>query len=105
LAFLFFFCRSQWPRGLRHELSPLTRTLGLWFRIQLNAWMSVRVYPVFVYVSSLQQNDPPSKESTDCPRIKKLKLNEAFQACPMLQSWRNKKRDRDRKAYSIFFLN
>jgi hypothetical protein len=33
--------RSQWPRGLRHELSSLTRTLGSWFRIPLEAWMSV----------------------------------------------------------------
>jgi hypothetical protein len=46
--------RSQWPRGLRHELSSL-------------AWMSVCVYSVFVffcvYVEALQQADPPSKES------------------------------------------
>jgi hypothetical protein len=39
---------SQWPRGLRHELSSLARTLGSWVRIQLKAWMSVLVYSVFV---------------------------------------------------------
>jgi hypothetical protein len=39
---------SQWPRSLRHELSSLSRTLGSWFRIPLNAWMSVCVYSVFV---------------------------------------------------------
>jgi hypothetical protein len=40
--------RSQWPRGLRHELSSLARTLGLWVRIPLRAWMSVCIYSVFV---------------------------------------------------------
>jgi hypothetical protein len=33
--------RSQWQRGLRHELSSLARTLGSWVRIPLKAWMSV----------------------------------------------------------------
>jgi hypothetical protein len=33
--------RSQWPRGLRHELSSLARTLGSWVRIPLKARMSV----------------------------------------------------------------
>jgi hypothetical protein len=41
-------CRSQWPRGLSHELSSLARTLGSWVRIPLKAWMSVCVYSVFV---------------------------------------------------------
>jgi hypothetical protein len=30
-------CRSQWPCGLRHELSSLARTLGSWLRIPLEA--------------------------------------------------------------------
>jgi hypothetical protein len=34
-------CRSQWPRGLRHELSSLARTLASWARIPFEAWMSV----------------------------------------------------------------
>jgi hypothetical protein len=38
--------RSQWPRGLRHELSSSARTLGSWVRIPRMAWMSVCVYPV-----------------------------------------------------------
>jgi hypothetical protein len=42
-------CRSQWPRGLRYELSSLARTLGSWFRIPLKAWMSVCGF-FFVYV-------------------------------------------------------
>jgi hypothetical protein len=46
-------CRSQWPRGLRHELSSLTRTLGSWVRIPLKVWMSVCVYSVFVLGSDL----------------------------------------------------
>jgi hypothetical protein len=40
--------RSQCPRGLRHELSSLARTLGSWVRIPLEAWMSVYVYSAFV---------------------------------------------------------
>jgi hypothetical protein len=37
-----------WPRGLKHELPSLARTLGLWVRIPLEARMSVCVYSVFV---------------------------------------------------------
>jgi hypothetical protein len=33
--------RTRWPRGLRHALFSLTRTLGSWARIPLEAWMSV----------------------------------------------------------------
>jgi hypothetical protein len=40
--------RSQWPRCLRHEMSPLAQTLGYWVRIPLKAWMSVRVSSEFV---------------------------------------------------------
>jgi hypothetical protein len=36
--------RSQYPSGLRHELSSLARTPGSWVRIPFRAWMfSVRV--------------------------------------------------------------
>jgi hypothetical protein len=45
LAFLF---PEQWPRGLRHDLSSLPGTLGLWVQIPLKAWTSVCVYSVFV---------------------------------------------------------
>jgi hypothetical protein len=41
--------RSQWPRGLRHELPSSARTLGSWVPIPLKAWMSVCVYSVFVW--------------------------------------------------------
>jgi hypothetical protein len=40
--------RSQWPRGLRHELSSPPQTLGSWVRIALKAWMSVCIYSVCV---------------------------------------------------------
>jgi hypothetical protein len=40
--------RSQLPRGLRHQLSSLARTLGSWVRISLKALMSVCVYSVCV---------------------------------------------------------
>jgi hypothetical protein len=33
-------CQSQWPRGLRHELSSPAGTLGSWVRISLEAWIS-----------------------------------------------------------------
>jgi hypothetical protein len=59
--------RSQWPRGVRHELSSLARMLGSWVRIPLKAWMSVCFYSVFVLffvkVAALRQADPPLKES------------------------------------------
>jgi hypothetical protein len=59
--------RSQWPRGLRHELSSPPQTLGSCVRIPLEAWMSVCVYSVFVLscvqVVNLRRADPPSKES------------------------------------------
>jgi hypothetical protein len=49
------FCRSQQPRGIRHELSSLVRTLGLWVRIPLKPWVfgvCVCVYVFFcVYVA------------------------------------------------------
>jgi hypothetical protein len=31
--------RSQYQRGLKHELSSLSRTLGSWVRISVMAWM------------------------------------------------------------------
>jgi hypothetical protein len=46
-------CRSQWPRGLRHELSSLARILGSWVRISLGAWMSFCVYSVFMLGNGL----------------------------------------------------
>jgi hypothetical protein len=44
--------RSQWPRGVMHEMSSPARTLGSWVRIPLQAWMLFCIY-----------SDPPSKES------------------------------------------
>jgi hypothetical protein len=59
-------CRSQWQRGLRHELSSFAQTLGSWVRIPLEAWMSVCVYSTFVLscvqVAALRRVDPPSQE-------------------------------------------
>jgi hypothetical protein len=42
-------CRTQWLRGLRHELSPLARTLGFWVRMPLEAWMSVCAFILCLY--------------------------------------------------------
>jgi hypothetical protein len=36
--------RSQWPRGLRHELSSPAQTLGEWFRIPLEARIFVYAF-------------------------------------------------------------
>jgi hypothetical protein len=36
-------CRSQWPRGLRHEPSSRARRLRSWVRIPLKTWMPVCV--------------------------------------------------------------
>jgi hypothetical protein len=60
-------CRSQWLRGVRHELFSLARMLGWWVRIPLKAWMSVYVYSLFVLscvqVEALRRADPSSKDS------------------------------------------
>jgi hypothetical protein len=37
-------CRSQWPRGLRLELSSSAPTLRSWIQIPLEAWMFVCIY-------------------------------------------------------------
>jgi hypothetical protein len=42
--------RSQWPSGLRHEMSSPAWTLGSWVRIPLEAWMSVSVNSVVCVV-------------------------------------------------------
>jgi hypothetical protein len=59
--------RSQWPLGLRNELSSLARTLGSRVRIPLKAWISVCVYSMFVLfcvlAAALRRADPPIKES------------------------------------------
>jgi hypothetical protein len=66
LKFLRFY-RSQWLRGLRHELSSPAQILGSWIRIQLEAWISVCIYSVFmlscVQVAALRRNNFPPKES------------------------------------------
>jgi hypothetical protein len=58
---------SQWPRGLRNELSSPAQTLGSWVRIPLETWMSVCAYSVSVLfcarIAALRRADLPSKES------------------------------------------
>jgi hypothetical protein len=70
--------RSQWPHGLRHELSSPAWTLGSWVQNPLEAWMCVCIYSVFVLfcvqISAVQRTDPPSKESYRlCIRLRNCK--------------------------------
>jgi hypothetical protein len=51
LLYSLLLSRSQWPRGLRHELSSLARTLGSCVRIPLKAWMYVFCVCVFLCIS------------------------------------------------------
>jgi hypothetical protein len=46
MCVIVIYSRSQWPRGLGHELSSPAQTLGLWVQIPLEAWMSVRLFCV-----------------------------------------------------------
>jgi hypothetical protein len=62
---IFTTSRSQWPRGLRHELSSPAQTLRSWVRIPLEAWMSLFILFVLpcVLVEALRWADHPFKES------------------------------------------
>jgi hypothetical protein len=86
-------CWSQWPRGLRHELSSLAQTLGTWDRISLEACMSVCVYSIFVlscvHVSALRRADPPFKESYRlCERSRDLKSGQGTtKDCRTIDRW------------------
>jgi hypothetical protein len=89
-------CRSQWPRGLWHELSSPARTLGLWVRNTLKAWMYVFILCLYMWQPSDGLISRP-RSPAECLRIKKMKWNEAFHGCHMLQSGSNRKRERERE--------
>jgi hypothetical protein len=60
--------RSQWPRGLRHEMCSPARTLGSWVRIPLEAWMSVcglatGLSPAHGVIPNVQRITKPRKRS------------------------------------------
>jgi hypothetical protein len=73
LAKYIYICLSQWPCGLRHEMSSPAWALGSWVRIPLEAWMFVCVYSVFV-LSSVGSGlaDHSSKESYQPSRSVRL---------------------------------
>jgi hypothetical protein len=80
--------RSQWPPGLRPEMSSPARILGSWARISLEAWVFVRVYCVYMFcVGSDLANgwSPVQWVLTTVYKIKKLEWNGAFRRCHMLQ--------------------
>jgi hypothetical protein len=55
------FGRSQWRRGLRHELSSPAPTLRSWVRIPLEAWMFVCVLCAFILcLRSLRWDSQPT---------------------------------------------
>jgi hypothetical protein len=57
--YLRMYGRPQWPRGLKHEMSPSAWTLGLWVRVPHQTLMSVCVYSLIllssVYGEALRQ--------------------------------------------------
>jgi hypothetical protein len=72
-----FFSLSQWPRGLRHELSPPAQTLGSWVPIPLDVWTPVCVYSVCVVLCAgrglLMGWSPVKGVVSTVYRIKELK--------------------------------
>jgi hypothetical protein len=46
--------RSQWPRGLKREVSSLARKLGSLVRIPLKAWMSACAFILYFVLSCVQ---------------------------------------------------
>jgi hypothetical protein len=64
-------CRSEWPRGLRYELSSPVRTLGSWVRIPLKACMSMCAFILCLCCSVCRQRPcdgliPRPRSTTDC---------------------------------------
>jgi hypothetical protein len=74
-------CRSQWPNGLRHEMSSPTRKLRSLVRIPLKAWMSLSVYSVFVLGSGLATGWSLVQGVLPTILEKKVEWNEVFHGC------------------------
>jgi hypothetical protein len=82
-------CRSQWPRGLKHELSSFARTLGSWIRTPIKAWMSLCAFILRLCCLVFMQRPcdgliTRARSPTDCVQIRELKkrpgLNKGLRA-------------------------
>jgi hypothetical protein len=54
------FCRSQWPRGLRHELSSPASTLRSWVRIPVRHGCLCVLCAFFLFLHSLKWDSQPT---------------------------------------------
>jgi hypothetical protein len=91
--------RSEWPRGLTHELSSPAPTLGSWVRIRLEAWMSVCVYSVFVSscvgIGLATGLIPRPRSHADCVGLRNWKRGKGP------KGWRAIERERERITLQI----
>jgi hypothetical protein len=91
--------RSQWPRGLRHELSSLARTLGSWVWIPLKALVSVCAFilclccPVCGWRPCDGLNPRPRSPTVCVERLRNWRRGKGpTNGCSVIDEWLNYKR-------------
>jgi hypothetical protein len=70
--------RSQWPRGLRHELSFPARTLWSWVRTPLKPWVFAFILCLCCPVYLATGWSPVQRVLRSVYRIKKLKIGQGI---------------------------